>query len=47
VVLTVDEVIILKQQAESDPEANKNILNLINTISYIVEVYQNQEYKSV
>lgn len=46
-VLTVDEVIALKQQAESDLETNKDILNLIDTISHIVEVYQNKEYESL
>lgn len=46
-ILTVDEVIVLKQQAENDPQSNKDILNLIDTISHIVEVYQNKEYKSV
>ena len=44
-ILTVDEVIALKQQVESDPKTNKDILNLIDTISYIVEIYQNKEYK--
>lgn len=46
-VLTIDEVIELKQQAECNPETNKDILNLIDTISHIVEVYQNKEYKSI
>ncbi len=46
-ILTVNEVIALKQHAESEPETNKDILNLIDTISHIVEVYQSQEYKSV
>ena len=45
-ILTLDQVITLKQQAEINHERNKDVLNLIDTISYIVEVYQNKEYKS-